>query len=59
VAQDSFPWWAAVNTVINHLYGFIKGVEFSDIAYGCQDLKDLPDVVEYGIHIHGNARQAK
>jgi hypothetical protein len=40
LAQDRFPWWAAVNTAINHFYGFIKGEEFSDIVYGYQDLKE-------------------
>jgi hypothetical protein len=34
------PWWAAVNTAINHLYGFITGEEFSDIVFGYRDLKE-------------------
>jgi len=40
LAQDRFPWWVAVNTAVNHLYGFIKGDEFSDIVYGHQDPKE-------------------
>jgi hypothetical protein len=40
LAQVRFPWWAVINTAINHLYGFIRGEEFCDIVYGSQDLKE-------------------
>jgi hypothetical protein len=42
--SGEFIWlrigFPGVNTVINHFYGFIKVVEFSDIVYGCQDMKE-------------------